>query len=530
MANRIKRKAETTVSTREKMSWVMSVFTLIILGIFPLVVHNRYFDILEAKYQFYCVCTIVAAVIMLIYGLAAGSVTKYMKNFQIKEVLSGFNPVDWAIIAFWLCNVISWLLSDWKWDAFWGTFGRYNGVFMMTVYVLTYFMVTRYFQFHQWYLDAFLAVGIFVCVFGITDYFQMDILGFKQNMLEEQKAIYISTLGNINTYTVYVGALLVISAILFAAEKNQKRMLWYYGNMIAASFALVMGNSDNAYLMLAALFGLSPLYLFKTKTGLRRYLISLASFFTVIQCIDWINAANAGSIVGIDSLFRFIAGSKFLPGVVIGLWLISGITVAKTLKKKTADDTDELNKGFIYAWVAVIICVVAAVIFVIYDANMAGHADRYGAIRSYVVFNDRWGTNRGYVWKRAVEIFETKFTFSQKIFGYGPDTFRVLMNFFYGGKNANGITVAYDSAHNEYLHFLVTVGFAGMCSYIVFMSAAVVKMWRRMNDRPEIAAVAFAVLAYMIQAVVNINLPITMPIILHLLAMGCSRSGKENKE
>ena len=44
------------------------------------------------------------------------------------------------------------------------------------------------------YLDAFLAVGIFVCVFGITDYFQMDILGFKVNMMDEQKAIYTSTL------------------------------------------------------------------------------------------------------------------------------------------------------------------------------------------------------------------------------------------------------------------------------------------------------------------------------------------------
>ena len=78
---------------------------------------------------------------------------------------------DWAMIAFWLCNVISWLLcKDWKWEAFWGTSGRYNGVFLMTIYMAVYFLVTRFFKLKQWYLDAFLAVGIFVCVFGITDY------------------------------------------------------------------------------------------------------------------------------------------------------------------------------------------------------------------------------------------------------------------------------------------------------------------------------------------------------------------------
>lgn len=170
-----------------------------------------------------------------------------------------------------------------------------------------YFLVTRFFKLKQWYLDAFLAVGIFVCVFGITDYFQMDVLGFKVNMVDAQKALYTSTFGNINTYTIYVAALMAISMILFTQEKNQKRMLWYYGNMVLTSFALIMGTSDNAYLSLAAIFGFSPLWLFKTKTGLRRYVISLATFFTVVLCINQINIAYADSVLGIDSAFGLIA-------------------------------------------------------------------------------------------------------------------------------------------------------------------------------------------------------------------------------
>ena len=111
-------------------------------------------------------------------------------------------------------------------------------------------------------------------------------------MVPEQRGIYTSTLGNINTYTIYVGAVLTVSALLFMLETNWKRMLvvtmeiWFL-----PCLPLIMGTSDNAYLSLAALFGLAPLYLFRTRTGVRRYLVSVATFFTVIQCIDWINAA-----------------------------------------------------------------------------------------------------------------------------------------------------------------------------------------------------------------------------------------------
>ena len=72
----------------------------------------------------------------------------------------------------------------------------------------------------------------------------------------------------------------------------------------------------------------------------------------------------------------------------------------------------------------------------------------------------------------------------------------------------NGKMVIFDSAHNEYLHYLVTIGFAGMASYIVFMMSSVVAMAKRMKEQPVVAAVMLAVLAYMIQATVNINLPI----------------------
>ena len=64
-----------------------------------------------------------------------------------------------------------------------------------------------------------------------------------------------------------------------------------------------------------------------------------------------------------------------------------------------------------------------------------------------------------------------------------------------------------------------------MASYIVFIVSSIAAMIKKMKDQPAVAAVMMAVLGYAVQAVVNINLPIAMPIILQLLAMGV---GKKN--
>ncbi|MCI8453881.1 MAG: O-antigen ligase domain-containing protein [Lachnospiraceae bacterium] len=524
MSNRIKKKQEKKSSFQETQGLLIGVFTLAVLCLLPVVFTRFYFNILETKYIFFCVISIGTMVLMGGYGLASGRVEAFFKEFRLPALIKSLNVIDWAMLVFWLCNVLSWVFCfDWHWDAFWGTLGRYNGVFLMTIYMIMYFLVTRFFCFKQWYLDAFLAVGIFVCVFGITDYFQMDILHFKVRMIEDQKAIYTSTIGNINTYTVYIGALMVTSMILFALEKNKKRMLWYYGNMVLAGFALIMGSSDNAYLTLGALFGFSPLWLFRTKTGLRRYLISAASFLTVIQCVAWINIAYGDSVVGVDGLFRVLAGLRFLPFLAAALWILAGAVAAVTFRK-TQTSSEELKKGPVYVWLAVLLFAAAALAFVLYDANVGGHAQRYEALRSYVVFDDDWGTRRGYVWTRALEVYSTKFTTLQKVFGYGTDMLWAVMSYYFEVTMENGRRVIYDSVHNEYLHYLVTIGPIGMMAYITLLGSAIVRMCKTMKDRPEVTAAMFTVAAYATQAVVNINLPIATPIILTLLAMGvCKR-------
>ena len=524
MANRIKKKKDTAVSVQSGFATIMGIFVIAVLCVLPVMVTNSYFNILETKYITYCVMSITMMSVMFLYGLAKGRVAEFFKNFNLIQAIKGLSFVDWAMIVFWIANVISWIFSYWRWEAFWGTSGRFNGVFLMTIYMVVYFLTTRFFVFRRWYLDAFLAVGLFICLFGITDYFKMDIFGMKVRVVDYQKDIYTSTIGNINTYTIYAAVYLIISMILFTQENNRKKMFWYYGNMIISSFALIMGVSDNAYLSLAALFGLTPLYLFRSKQGLSRYLISLATFFTVILCIDGINTVFADTVIGIKSAFTLIAGLSILPAIVIGLWAVAGGFTYWVNKGKKNGMSDDMGKGLSLAWIGVIVLVVGAVAFAFYDATVLGHSERYGALASYVTFNEHWGTDRGYIWNATFTLWEHILTPFQKVFGLGADTFRLLMMSYYPPRQVGERMVVFDSVHNEYLNHLVTIGIVGMVAHIMFLLSAIVTMCKRMKGRPEVAAVMFAIAAYAVQATININLPVAYPVILMLLTMGLSKT------
>ena len=100
------------------------------------------------------------------------------------------------------------------------------------------------------------------------------------------------------------------------------------------------------------------------------------------------------------------------------------------------------------------------------------------------------------------------------------------MENYYLGELGN---VIFDNAHNEYLHYLITIGLFGMLSYMAWLGTSIFWMARNLKDRPEVAACLFALAAYAVQATVNLNLPVAMPVTVQILAMGVSRQLKKKE-
>jgi hypothetical protein len=499
---------------------VLGIYVFLIMTGLPLIFGDKYFDILVVKYCFFCICTIVMLVLVLGYFIVLNRtrVSSNHKNVTLKSILKQLDLSDYTALIFLIVSMISTISSDFGYESFWGNEGRYTGLFLIGLYVASYFCISRFWVFKSWYFNCFLIVGIVVCIFGITDYFQMDILCFKKTMLESQKAIFTSTLGNINTYTAYVGVIMAVAMVLFTTCEKVKMMIWYYVCMLFSFFAIIMGVSDNAYLSLGALFGFLPLYLFGSRIGIKRYFVAVATLFSVFQCIDWINIVQGDKVLGIHSAFNIVISFKGLHYLVVVLWLACVILHRNDFNIKWKHK--EYGHLFRYIWLGILALILITILYMFYDCNMAGNAKRYESLSSYLLFNDDWGSHRGYIWRNAVECF-SEFSVWKKVFGYGPETFGILLLQRTSGNKYHEI---FDNAHNEYLHCLITLGIAGLVSYILFLLSCIRKCFRTKNHNSYFVAVAFGIICYSSQALVNLNLPIVTPVLWIFLGISAAKS------
>lgn len=504
---------------------IVNVFVFVVIAIFPLSFHNFYYDILATKYIFYYGTVILTAISMLVAAVIfLWTDWNYYQWQHIKKLyhslsIKSLRKCDWAMIAFVFICIISTFQSEYFYESFWGNEGRYMGLFLILLYGVSYFFISRFFVLKKWHLDVFLAAGMIACLIGILQYFYIDPIGFKKDIIYEQYNVFASTFGNINTYTSYVALVVGAGIAAYATESNFASRRWYLFTIIVSLFALITGISDNAYLAMAAVFGLLPLYLFNNLKGIKRYLLVVAILFTEFQVIDLVNQKFPDKVLGISSLFDVIAGYKYLAAFVFVLW---AITIALHVLDTRLDRGNKPRKngnGGRWIWFGLIIVIVLGMCYLLYDVNIGGNADRYGSLKGYLTMSDSWGSDRGYIWRISLESFR-KFPFIHKLFGFGPDTFGIVTVLSYYEEMATRYGVVFDSAHNEYLQYLVTIGIAGLVSYLFLLLSSIVRMIRISKKNPVLIAVVFAILCYGAQALVNISLPIVSPIMLTLLMMG----------
>ena len=509
---------------------------LIILAIFPLYYRDYYYDILVAKYTFYYVTMLglfgvlllISAAAVIIDGKEYGfSHTKgFFSNFSKKKIRDHVLITDWFLLAFLLVGVISTLQSDYVYESFWGNEGRYTGLFLHLIYGIGFLIISHLYRFKKWHMNVFLAAAMLPLLFGITDYFNMDLLGFKWEIDRADRNSFMSTFGNINTYATYIGMVFGCLGILIVKEKSLWKTVLYAAAFVITSLALIMCNSDNALLAVGLVFALLPLAAFRDRRGVMGYTILLTIFFGAAQVTRWLTEAMVDVVIPLEGACRMIV---YLPG----LWMISLVFLVisaalgiVSLQKRSEGD---YGKKFSRAWgVFLIVCVFIG-LFVLYDANWGGNSERYGGLAAYLRFSDEWGTYRGLIWRITMESYLEQ-PLMHKIWGFGLDTFG-LMTMSYRGYTSQICGQVFDSAHNEYLQYLVTIGPVGLAMYAGFLFFAIRRMIRCCTEPKWGMAIALGVGCYLLQAVVTINLPIATPIMWMLLsvgAAGCARHAGEN--
>jgi len=509
--------------------WVMAMFT-----IFPLIYNDFYFDILQTKYYTVLTLSIIMILALIVICGFAGGFKNFFDNLNKKGFVVWFKEEfsiwDICIMVFWLMSALSTAFAGrFIMESITGDKGRYSGLLLISIYVILYFTVSRMFSFGKVYFTVFLAVSIPVCLFGYTDYFNMDILGFKEKISPEQWPIFTSTIGNINTYTAVLAFYIAIAGTLFITTPFKSdngrgesigKIVFYYVIMLMNFIALAMGTSDNGYLTLAAFFSLVPFVAFRTMEGVRRFILTIFTYLLGIKIIQLINISYAGKVLGISGLYDFISDFKYLDLVIVALAIVVIIMyVLEYRKKEKRRDNEALLRSLRYIWLAILVIIFAAIVFMGMKINsdVTAAKEKYGALADYFVFNDSWGTFRGYIWRAAVEEY-MKFPLLHKIFGSGPDTFGLYIGLLRNDEMTSVTGQFFDATHNEYIQFLFTLGPIATIAYILALILPSVEALRTrlfyLRDNtmlPYLYACAIAVICYATQAVVNLNLPVVTP-------------------
>lgn len=577
---------------KEKISKAANIYTLLFMAAFPLFMTDKYYNIQDSKMYFVIFATALcfsAIMLVLISGAfravgkkseAACSKGKSStakgsgKGFGLKAFIRRYLcAADLFAIGFFIVLIISTLSSNWVYEAFWGNMGRYQGLYLWIFYFAGYIIISRFYKPKRWHMDVFITAGFLVCAWGVLDFFYMSPIGWQKQAVNYGAFDFSSTIGNVNLLTAFEGMILGIASVMFIGEKNAIRSIFYYIAAFTAMLGIICGFSDNALISLGAVICFVPFYAFRDRRGIVRYLAILAGIAGTLVLtgrliesgIKTVSRQHWGLLLELCAEHTELTGRIFTAATaVLIIAIILYIASNGMIKKKAEESTDaseaagwteqcfdrKMARILRIIWCVLGAAAVCVIIYIFYDANTGGHPDRYAPYSTYLIFNDNWGTRRGYNWNLAFR-YMNGFSLPKKLFGAGPETYPIYTYTYDYYNMVNAFDEVYDSPHNEWIQYLFTTGIFGvLCYYGWVISSALAGLTAGIKPQSAEAegkaagtsctwlgsmgtACAYGIIIYTLVSFVNISAPCLTPMV--ILCMGiCAAAGRygteENKE
>lgn len=471
-----------------KIEKVTNVYLLFILGIYPLVMHNGYLDIVKTKSNVFIYATAILWVLTIVMCILKDDLKQLIKK------------KNWLIYIF---AFIIWINTKCAWNyyaALTGNEGRRHGAIVFWAYCLAGICIINYGKFKRYYLDVLLGTGTIASVIAILNFYEIDILGIISQIATYQRHVFISTIGNINFFAAYLSIIIPVAIVKAINEKNAVRRMIYYLSVMCLFGAAMASMSDSVYITLLVISGILPFYCLPYKTRRNRMLIILLLFSLVLLGGNILNKTLVYPLSYLDGIFLDFSHSKLCVAVVI-------ISLALVFVSKLTENYVErfTPKQWCIGW-SCICGLIFGVATILYIDNTN--------------FDGSWGNNRGAIWAQGVE-FYIKQGPVQKIIGIGLDSiYPVFYDFFGYEVLISGKKEAYDSIHNEYLQYLITTGIVGLAAYLTAMGVMLYRLFRKAKQNESAFAIGMAGLCYMAQACVNISMSSVMAVIMTLLLIG----------
>lgn len=512
------------VFCEEAASLLVTAYLFIIFCIYPFYMKNGYVQIGKEKYDFYKAITIGG--FGLIIPLALICVVFHIRNHRNKRQNAGFlrlggmSGTDWAVLAYGMCVFLSYIGSPFKEMALWGENGWYMGLVTQLLFVLSYFLVSRFWEYEEKLVLVFMMVASVVLGLGVLNRFSVYPIE-----VEGANNGFLSTMGNINWFCGYWAVLFPIGFMMY----------WYAGELwlrLVALLGVIIGiaagvsqGSNSAFIVFAGVYFLVFCLSFKSQARMKRFFELAIWFCVVCQGLRLWRILQPDAFNYYDSsLSSRMTLSRMTLAALVPLILVYVWLCLMDSKNKL-----DIKKWRIIQQTAMLLAMIAAGVYILLLVLNSRTEDGIRSLGEWpaLVFNNQWGSARGATWSAGVWTYRN-IPGLRKLIGVGPDCFasflytippiaEEVIDQFNGARLTN--------AHNEWLTVLVNNGILGFISYGgIFITAVIRYIYygEKVLKGRKLGLYVFAIsaFAYTIHNVVSFQQILSTPFVFLMLGMG----------
>lgn len=501
-----------------------TIYTALMFMVFPLFLTNYYQSARRDKFWFFVVVTFAIGLPVLIITLINQDNKKVYKDpFKL-------NLTDIGVLAFLGVNIISLVGAIVNAEEtagvfsalFLGSYGRNMGVLMILTVAACYFIVSRNFYYTK-YIMYIMFFGMTVMSFvAVLNYYYIDVLGIfsKYSGNADVTANFTSTIGNKNYLSAMITVALPFSVGLAVTSEDKNLRIVSYISTALQFMGLLVATSDGGFLGCFAAFAAMLLLFSKNIKRLARFFFCLSIMMASAKLLWLFDIAMQSNSKGYTSFSEIFIYSNWVFPLILLLFGIA--TCLELFKDSIKFDTQYIFFGVL----ALIILGVAAIVGCFVYFTLINTDATLGSFTKFFRFNEKWGTHRGFFWIKSFDVIK-EFNPWQIIFGSGPDTYYNVFKPFFGELNKYGDSST-NAAHNVYINYLVTIGAAGLLSYLLFIGSAIVNGVKYAKENPLALMCVGVIIAYAVQDIVNIANPVNTPWFIMFIALSESTRLRAN--
>lgn len=511
--------------TNKSLEIAASVFFVLITAVFPLyITRTHYLSITGDKAAFFTTITFITTIVI------AGILFLCTEGFPIKEYFAKrpLTAAEWALLAFILFALLSTIFSPFQ-EVVWrgDPIGRWEGFWTLLCYVLTFFIIARFYKPDRIHFLIFATGSAIVSAYGILQFAGLDILvatGFFVDiplrdtpqgsvMLPPLGRIFRTTLGNINVVAAYSALVSVLFAGLFAGEKSRWGLAYLAASALAFGLLLISRGDAGSLGVLGAMV-LSIPYWVANHERLGKILIALASWSAVFAIYNSyllslkVAAETEPLYFAQDQWFivNFTARNTILlAGITIAL-LVAGLGLLLLVRKWRQPHMK------IIGIVLMIIIIVSGLVLVETEGARREGQPHDGIWQAHEVmhgrFEDHFGSGRGFIWIRSIPVLT-----ENPFLGSGSGTFLQAMGVDFQEESIRRFGIVFDTAHNTYLQMAITLGIPALLAYLIFLISLYAYLLNKAFVNPILLAFGTAAVGYLIQSFFQIDTPIDRPLL-----------------